>query len=311
MAQRKSQGAAAVLMVRPASFGFNSETAASNAFQLSPSGDVGDAALREFDALCAALAHAGIKVLVAEDSAEPIKPDALFPNNWVSFHADGTLVLYPMLAENRRRERRAEIIELVRAAGFRVRRIVDLTPHEAAGRYLEGTGSLVLDRAAGVAYAGLSARTDRAVVDEFARALHYESLVFESRDGHGRPIYHTNVFMSVGTSFAVLCGDALRVPAERSAVRDRLETSGHEVVDISLSQMQCFAANVLELAAPDGPLLIMSRTARAALAPGQLRTLEKHAALLAADIPTIERVGGGGVRCMLAEIHLPAVPRVS
>jgi hypothetical protein len=296
-------------MVRPVSFGFNSETAASNAFQLSPSGDVGDAALREFDALRAALARAGIQVLVAPDSVAPRKPDALFPNNWVSFHADGTVVLYPMLAENRRHERRDEIIELVRVAGYRMRRVVDLTPHEAAGRYLEGTGSLVLDRAASVAYAGLSARTDPAVVGEFARALHYEPLVFESHDGQGRPIYHTNVFLSIGTSFAVLCGDALQVPAQRGAVRGRLEGSGHEVIDISLSQMQCFAANVLELAAPDGPLLVISSTARAALAPRQLRALEKHAALLCADIPTIERVGGGGVRCMLAEIHLPGVPR--
>jgi hypothetical protein len=311
MAQRISQSAAAVLMVRPRSFGFNSETAASNAFQLSPSGDVRDAAIREFDALRAALAHAGVQVLVAEDTAAPPKPDALFPNNWVSFHADGTVVLYPMLAENRRLERRAEIIDLVRAAGYGVRRIVDLTPHEADGRYLEGTGSLVLDRPAGVAYAGLSARTDRAVVREFARALDYESLLFESRDGHGRPIYHTNVFLSIGTSFAVLCGEALCVSGERGAVRDRLEASGHEVVDISVGQMQCFAANVLELAAADGPLLVMSRTARAALAPRQLRVLEKHAALLCVDIPTIERVGGGGVRCMLAEIHLPGVPRVS
>jgi len=307
MAQRESQSAAAVLMVRPACFGFNSETAGSNAFQLSPSGDVAENALLEFDAFEGALRRAGIRVLVARDTPEPIKPDALFPNNWISFHADGSVVLYPMLAENRRRERRQEVIDLVRADGYRVRRIVDLTLHEAAGRYLEGTGSLVLDRSAGVAYAGLSARTDPAVLVEFASRLNYEALVFEARDPSGRPIYHTNVFMSVGTSFAVLCAAALSAP-DGSAVHAKLEASGHEVIVISFAQMQCFAANVLELAAPAGPILVISATARAALAPHQLRTLERHAALLCADIATIERTGGGGVRCMLAEIHLPRGP---
>ncbi len=294
-------------MVRPACFGFNPETAASNAFQTSPSGDSASAALREFDGLETALSRAGVRVIVAPDTPDPIKPDALFPNNWVSFHADGTVVLYPMLAANRRRERRLEVLARVRDAGFALRRIVDLSEHEVAGRYLEGTGSLVLDRAAGVAYAGVSARTDRRVLEDFAQQLNYEVLAFEAVDASNRPIYHTNVFMSVGTRFAVICGDALRGAGIRAGVRDRLEASGHEVVEISFAQMQAFAANVLELSAPGGPVLALSAQAQAALEPHQRRALEQHATLLCVPIPTIERIGGGGVRCMLAEIHLPAM----
>jgi hypothetical protein len=302
------QSAPAVLMVRPASFGFNPQTADSNAFQRH--GVVGDAlneaVLAEFDAAVAALRQCGIEVLVASDSASPIKPDAIFPNNWVSFHYDGTVALYPMLAENRRSERRDEILEqLVEQGGYRITRTVDLTHREAQGKYLEGTGSLVLDRMHHIAYACLSPRTDLDVLGEFAQLLDFELVTFEAADVTGQSVYHTNVVMAIGSRFAVVCGEAIANPAHRHAVFSKLADGGHEIVDIAQGQMQRFAGNMLELATPQGPLLALSRTALASLEAAQLEVLERHARLLTVDIPTVEHVGGGGIRCMLAEIHLP------
>jgi len=299
------QSAPAVLMVRPACFGFNPQTAESNAFQ-HPSDHANEAALAEFDAVAAALRAAGIEVLIAEDSSAPVKPDAIFPNNWVSFHRDGSIALYPMLAPNRRLERREEILEFVaRSGAFRVSRTVDFTQHEAHGRYLEGTGSLVLDRVHRVAYACSSPRTDVAVLGDFAQQLDYEVVSFDALDGSGRPIYHTNVLMAVGGSFAVVCEEALPNPVHRNAVLARLRGTGHELVTITRSQMLKFAGNVLELAAPRGPVVVLSRTALESLDPAQATRLEAHGTLLPVAVPNIETIGGGGVRCMLAEIHLP------
>jgi hypothetical protein len=307
MVTQEAQSAAAVLMVRPASFGFNPQTADSNRFAhaaAGPGADVQAAALREFDGLAAALRRAGVRVVEATDSAEPAKPDAVFPNNWLSFHADGTLVLYPMLAVNRRAERREDIIaQVVREAGFHVTRTVDLRGSESSGRYLEGTGSLVLDRAARTAYAALSARTDPRVLGEFARSLDYDLMTFEARDEHGRAVYHTNVLMAIGARFAVVCGECIDA-ARRAAVFARLE-SAHDIVDISFAQMRRFAGNILELQGAEGAVIALSNGAWEAFEPSQRRVLESHARPLAAGIPTIEKVGGGGVRCMLAEVHLP------
>jgi hypothetical protein len=313
MSVREPQCAGAVLMVRPARFGHNPETAASNALQADAaalagtSGNcLGELALREFDAVAAALQASGVAVMVADDSAAPAKPDALFPNNWVSFHRDGTVVLYPMMAPNRRLERREEIVQqVVSKGGFRTSRTVDLSHREAEGLYLEGTGSLVLDRAHGVAYAGLSPRTDLDVLGEFAQQLDFELVAFDARDAAGRAIYHTNVMMSVGATFAVVCTAAIDEPAQRSAVVEKLRSSDHEVIDISWQQMTRFAANVLQLQGASGPVLALSTTALESFSLAERRRLERHAELIAVGIPVIERVGGGGVRCMLAEIHLP------
>jgi hypothetical protein len=312
MSLGEPQSARAVLMVRPARFAFNPETAASNAFQAAAAADP-NAALREFDALAAALEGAGVEVIVADDTASPAKPDAVFPNNWVSFHRDGTVVLYPMLALNRRLERREAVIEqVVREGGYRVRRTVDLSHREQENKFLEGTGSLVLDRANRIAYACLSPRTDLDVLGEFAQQLDYDLVTFEAVDGEGTPVYHTNVMMAVGARFAVICSETI-APPHRTAVLQRLEAGGHEVVEISLAQMQGFAGNLLELAPATGNLIVLSQRALRCLRASQRLRLESHGNVVAVDIPVIERLGGGGVRCMLAEIHLPqrAAPAVS
>ena len=297
-------------MVRPASFGFNRQTAASNAFQQLPAEseapEAQELALAEFDGVAEALQRAGVDVLIVPDTPRPEKPDALFPNNWVSFHFDGTVALYPMLAPNRRHERREDVLDrVVREGGFRIVRTVDLTHRETEGKFLEGTGSVVLDRAHRVAYASLSPRTDLDVLGEFAQLLDYELVTFEAADGGGLPVYHTNVVMAIGSRFAVVCGESMAQPSHRAAVFDKLRAAGHHIVDISRRQMQEFAGNTLELAAAGGPVIALSTTAWNSLEPAQRRILESHAGVIPVAIPTIERIGGGGVRCMLAELHLP------
>ena len=297
-------------MVRPARFGCNAQTADSNAFQAKPTTlggeDLQTLALHEFHGLAEALERAGVEVLIAPDSAQPPKPDAIFPNNWVSFHHDGTVALYPMLAPNRRLERRAEVLQqVVRNGAFRVSRTVDLTHRESEDKYLEGTGSVVLDRVHRIAYACSSPRTDLDVLGEFAQQLDYELMTFDAVDAGGTAIYHTNVLMAIGTGFAVVCAESIIGDAHRAAVLSKLRATGHTIVEITPAQMAQFAANVLELAAPDGKLIALSTTALGCLAPPQRRALESQARLIPAEIPTIERIGGGGVRCMLAEIHLP------
>jgi len=297
-------------MVRPAGFGFNPQTAATNAFQQTAASPGADETQRlvlmEFERLAGALQRAGVEVLIASDTPVPPKPDAIFPNNWVSFHFDGTVALYPMLAANRRAERREEILEqVVREGRFRVSRTVDLTHREAEGKFLEGTGSLVLDRAHRVAYASLSPRTDLDVLGEFAQLLDYELVTFEARDAAAQPVYHTNVVMAIGTRFAVVCGEAIAQPPHRDAVFNKLRAAGHDIVDITRRQMLEFAGNLLELAPARGHVAALSTTAWRSLGPAQRRILESHAEVVPVAIPTIERVGGGGVRCMLAELHLP------
>jgi hypothetical protein len=297
-------------MVRPARFGCNPQTAESNAFQAKPEmlagEDLQGIALREFHGLAEALERAGVEVLIAPDSAQPPKPDAIFPNNWVSFHHDGTVALYPMLAPNRRWERRDEILQqVVRNGAFRVSRTVDLTHRESEDKYLEGTGSVVLDRAHRVAYACSSPRTDLDVLGEFAQQLDYELMTFDAVDAGGYAIYHTNVLMAIGTGFAVVCSESIVNDAHRAAVLSKLGTTGHTIVEITAAQMAQFAGNILELAAPKGRVIALSTTALGCLGAAQRRALEAHATLIPAEIPTIERIGGGGVRCMLAEIHLP------
>ena len=304
------QCAPAVMMIRPVRFLANPQTKGSNAFQREEARDHAAQqarALAEFEGLAAALERAGVEVCVFDDTPEPHTPDAIFPNNWVSFHADGRVALYPMMAENRRTERRLELIDrLAGAHGFKPGPILDLSHHEAASRFLEGTGSLVLDRVQRIAYACLSPRTDAAVLADFADQLGYEAIAFTAHGPDGRAIYHTNVLMSVGDGFAVICAEALPDPAQREAVLDRLRRTGHELVTISFDQMLAFAGNMLALADQQGgQVLAMSERAERSLSRAQRAALSRHARLVTAPIPTIEDAAGGSVRCMLAEVFLP------
>jgi hypothetical protein len=311
MAPRKeSQLAPAVLMIRPRRFESNPLTAASNRFQGrnpdSPAQQQRDAE-REFDGLRDALEAAGIEVIQFDDTAEPHTPDAIFPNNWVSFHADGTVVLYPMLAPNRRTERRPDIVaSLADDHGFLVRQVVDLSAHEDDGQFLEGTGSLVLDRVNRIAYACLSPRTMLDVLGDFAQRMDYEIVAFDAIDRDGAAVYHTNVMMNVGEELAVICAEAIPRDEQRAAVLTSLRNTGHDVIEISFGQMDAFAGNMLELRAADGERVIaMSAQARRSLNEEQLAAIENKATIVSAPIDHIESSAGGSVRCMLAEIHLP------
>jgi hypothetical protein len=299
-------------MIRPAAFDYNPETALTNKMQRPADGrDSGALARKEFDGLVRALESEGITVCAVEDTTEPAKPDAVFPNNWVSFHEDGTVVLYPMQAQTRRRERRREVIDaVVDRLGFKVARILDLTHHEREGRFLEGTGSLILDHVERVVYASLSPRTHPAVVEEWAREMGYEPCVFAAFDRAGVPLYHTNVLMCVGARMAVIGTEAV-APEDRARTLDRLRADGREVIEIGHDEIGRFAGNMLELATwdealGDSQVLVMSESARQGLHPDHFARLSAATdAVLAVPVPTIERLGGGSVRCMLAEVFLP------
>lgn len=297
-------------MIRPARFESNPQTAASNRFQGKTGRTPADqqaAALAEFERLRQALEAAGVRVLAFDDTPEPHTPDAVFPNNWVSFHADGTVVLYPMEAQNRRLERRQDIVEALAAKhGFLVREVVDLSHHEADGHYLEGTGSMVLDRVNRIAYACLSSRTHLDPLGEFAQRLDYDVLTFDAVDEGGAPIYHTNVLMNVGEALAVICAEAIPREEQRAAVLESLANSGHEVMPLSFAQLQAFAGNMLELrSAAGGRVVALSQQALDSLTREQQDTLNANGQVLSVPIDVIEASAGGSVRCMLAEIHLP------
>jgi len=301
------QSADTVLLVRPAAFGFNAEAAETNIFsRRSEDPELQHNALAEFERVAAKLVSAGVDVLVLDDTPDPAKPDSVFPNNWVSFHADGTMVLYPMATAPRRLERRVDDVRrLMEKAGFEIRRTIDLTGHEHRGRFLEGTGSLVLDRPRHRAFASLSSRTNEAVIADFDRQLDYETFVFDARDPGGRPIYHTNVLLSLGTGFAVLCLEAV-AEGQREQVVAAVEDCGRSIVELSFAQLRRFGCNLLELRSRSGdPVIALSQKALSNLQPSQVRALESFGDLIAADIPSIEAVGGGSVRCMIAEVHLP------
>jgi len=297
-------------MIRPVRFESNPLTAESNRFQgrnaSTPAQQQIDAEA-EFDALAAALEASGITVVQVDDTPEPHTPDAIFPNNWVSFHADGTVVLYPMEAPNRRTERRPDIIELLASQyGFQVREIVDFSHHEQHGHFLEGTGSLVLDRVNRIAYACLSSRTHLDALGEFAQRMDYEVVAFDAVDRDGTPIYHTNVLMNVGEELAVICDEAIPRDDQREAVMQSLEGTGHKVLSLTFDQMDSFAGNMLELRSASGQrVMAMSEQARESLTESQLETISDYARIVSAPIENIESSAGGSVRCMLAEIHLP------
>ena len=308
--KNESQLASGVLMIRPVRFESNPMTAESNRFQgkspVSPDAQ-NAAAQQEFDQLAASLRTAGIDVIVVEDTLEPHTPDSVFPNNWVSFHSDGRVVLYPMEAENRRTERHLDIVEKLDAElGYSVREIVDLSAHEQAGHYLEGTGSMVLDRANHVAYACLSTRTQLDPLGDFAQRMDYEVITFDAVDRDGVPIYHTNVLMNVGEELAVICDEAIVDAAQRAAVLQSLRDTGHHVVSLNYDQLDAFAGNMLELRCKNGSRVIaMSQQALDSLDSQQLDRLRENGRIVSAAIDNIEASAGGSVRCMLAELHLP------
>ena len=310
----QAQCARAVLMIRPAAFGWNPETAGSNRFQqqgAGPSEAASAAAVAEFDAVAAALQAAGVEVHAIDEPATSACPDAVFPNNWVSLHHDGTLVLYPMLAPSRRRERRMQIlVELEKRGGFEVARLVDLTHYELAGRFLEGTGSVVFDHEAKVAYACLSPRTDRSVLEELCDELEYEPFTFDATGADGVAVYHTNVLLSIGRRNVIVCAES--VPAtQREALLESLGAGGRRVLEVSRGQMAGFACNSLELEASDGAaVLAVSARAHDSLGPRALDALrESVQRIVSVPVPTIEQRGGGSVRCMLAEVFLPRAAR--
>lgn len=316
MAQAPSEALArqstnSVLMIRPAAFARNEVTKPTNAFQTgSESIDgavVARAAVAEFNAVVATLVARGIDVHLFEGRTTMSLPDEIFPNNWLSTHDDGTVVLYPLFAWNRRGERRRDIVDELqqKVGGYRIERVVDLAILEERDHFLEGTGSLVLDRTGNTAYACRSPRTHAEALHVFTQRLGYQPVLFDAFDRNGQPIYHTNVMMAIGDSFAIVCLSAIPEVKERYRVLRRLEESGREVIEISLEQMHAFAGNVLELTGRDGKLLVMSTGAARSLAPDQLAAIGAHAEIVTVNVGTIERYGGGGVRCMLAEIFLP------
>ena len=298
-----------LLMVRPVRFAFNDETATNNAFQQRDTTheavlNTERQAVHEFDAYVALLRENGVIVEVLQDTPEPFTPDSIFPNNCFSTHIDEngrtTLVLYPMYAPNRRLER-TKLMKLLDTMQWN--RIVDFTHWEQRGEYLEGTGSLVLDRIHHIAYACRSPRTSETVLKEWARAMEYDYMLFDCQDLHGTPVYHTNVVMHVGTKTAVVCLDSIHDGPQRSQLLQRLRETGKQVIPISLTQMQNFAGNMLEIRNLEGkPLLVMSQTAKRSLTPQQLDILKQDTPILAPDIPSIETAGGGSARCMIAEI---------
>lgn len=292
-----------VLMVRPAAFGFNVETAVNNAFQKAGAGaDIPESGLKETDAYIKLLKENGIDVVTVTDTAEPYTPDSVFPNNWFSTHDDGTLVLYPMFAENRRMERKPAVLEAIRA-NFDLKRTVDLTHYEADGLFLEGTGSMVLDRVNKIVYVCKSPRTNETVLEDFCCRLGFTSVVFEAFDENGMRVYHTNVVMHVGSEIAVVCMESITDPGQRAKVRASLESTGKTIVEISFDQMNHFAGNMLELHNKKGEsLLVMSLTAYRSLSAKQIAFFESGMKLITPSLECIEENGGGAARCMLAEL---------
>ena len=300
-----------ILMIRPASFRMNEETAINNYFQsetqLDPRMVVG-AAQREFDEFVALLRANGVNVIVVEDIKENDTPDALFPNNWISMHKEGKVGLYPMFAENRRRERREDILDVLEENGFEISEVIDYSSAEEEEVFLEGTGSLILDRENGIAYCALSDRADEELLIEFCEDFEYTPIIFgayQSADNKRLPIYHTNVMMCVADRFAVICLDSIDDKKERKAVKEQLKSNGKMIVAITEKQMHEFAGNMLQVKATNGPALVMSDRAYRSLQPDQIKTLESFGPIIHPKLDIIETCGGGSARCMMAEIFLP------
>jgi hypothetical protein len=301
---------AAVVMVRPASFGFNPDTAPSFMFQREITEvnrkEIERRARMEFDLLAGRLRDAGVDVIIVEDKEDLNTPDAVFPNNWVSFHHDGTVVLYPMFAPSRRPERRRDIIEKLQSGGFHVSRVIDLTHHEDQNRFLEGTGSVVFDHSDHIAYANISPRTNSDVLNELSNTLGYNAVMFHAVAVNGDPIFHTDMVMSIGDRFAIVCGESIPDPAERKRVLDSLKAAGREIISIDRKQVEQFAGNVLQVQKKKGgSVLAISTAACLALRKEQRDAIEKFAQVIESPLPVFEGIGRGSARCMMADVHLP------
>ena len=301
-----------ILMVRPVAFRMNEETAVNNYFQEDLSvknNQINKNAQQEFDAFVEKLKAKGVNVIVIEDRLDQDTPDSIFPNNWISFHKDGTVGVYPMFAENRRRERREDVFDILEEKGFFIDKIVDYTSAEEEGIFLEGTGSIILDRVHNKAYCALSDRADEDLFIEFCEDFDVFPVLFtakQSVDGKRLPIYHTNVMMALAETFAVICLDTIDDKKERKMVKDHLKQDGKEVILITEEQMHSFAGNMLQvLGANDERILVMSSAAYNSLTQSQIDAIEKHCTILHSSLETIETCGGGSARCMMAEVFLP------
>jgi hypothetical protein len=298
-----------IMMIRPGHFGFNEETALNNAFQvndlrLSPS-EIAVAAVHEFDRFVNVLLKAGLDIMVIEDQVDPISSDSVFPNNWFSTHSDGTVITYPMFSKQRRRERREDIFDLL-AENFEISNRIHLEVAENKNQFLEGTGSLILDRSNKIAYACRSIRTNEELLSQWANLMNYEVCVFSAKDESNRDIYHTNVMMALGPDFVIWGGDSIPDRIERKRAEERFEETGKKIIPISNPQISAFAGNMLAVRNVNGEnMLIMSQTAFDSLTKQQVKSVESFSRIIKGDIPTIEKYGGGSVRCMMAEIYLP------
>ena len=297
-----------VLMIEPAAFGFNAETAQNNYFQVnSENAETQNRALQEFNNFVEKLRSKGINVITVKDTLEPHTPDSIFPNNWISMHQDGTVVLYPMCAVNRRWERRNDILEILKR-NFSVKEIIDFSATENDGKFLEGTGSMIFDHENKLAYGSVSLRLDEQLFREFCEKFGFEPVVFHSyqtANNERLPIYHTNVMMCVADQFVVICLDCIDDETERVNVVNAIVNSRKEIIEISESQMQRFAGNMLQLQNPEGKkFLVMSLSAYQSLTPEQISNIEKYSEIIYSDLETIETNGGGSARCMLAEVFL-------
>lgn len=296
-------------MVQPANFGFNHETAANNSFQtenkdIAPK-EIQKLALKEFNNMVDLLKANDIEIIVIKDTIDPIKPDAIFPNNWFSTHATGSLITYPMFAKNRRLEKRQDIIDTLNEK-YQYKKRYTFDYHEDSDQFLEGTGSMILDRSNKVVYACLSLRTEIRILEKFCVLLGYNKIVFDALDRKGDPIYHTNVMMALGEELAIVCLTSIQESIDREKVRNSLVDAGKTIIDISMDQMEQFAGNMLEVLSKNGSrYLIMSKTAYDSLKKKQIEQIEKKSKILTVPIPTIELYGGGSVRCMMAEIYEP------
>ncbi|MDC8005540.1 arginine deiminase-related protein [Aureisphaera galaxeae] len=301
-----------ILMIRPVAFRMNEETAVNNYFQEEldlKNGEVNTQAQNEFDVFVRKLRDVGVNVIVENDVLEDDTPDSIFPNNWVSFHRNGTVGLYPMFAENRRRERRESTINRLEAEGFKIENIVDYTAAEEEDVFLEGTGSILMDRVNQKAYCALSPRAHESLFIEFCEDFECDPVVFTANQtvkGQRLPIYHTNVMMALAENFAVICLDTIDDKHERKNVLKHLKENGKEVVNITEAQMHQFAGNMLQVRGAEGKkYMVMSLAAHKSLTPEQVAQIEKHCEILSSDLETIETCGGGSARCMMAEVFLP------
>jgi len=294
-----------LLMIKPVNFGFNQETAVNNAFQVAGHSELAQQkAKTEFENFVKKLTVYGIDVTVVEDTPEPYTPDSIFPNNWISFHSDNTICLFPMFAENRRKERKPNVIDAVRQK-FKITDTVDFTHYESENKFLEGTGSMILDRENNIAYACLSPRTNQEVFDRFCEKMNFKGISWTSLDDKGGEVYHTNVVMCVADKYVIICLDTIKDAKEREFVAKTITNSGKEIIEITTKQMNNFAGNMLQVQNNKGvPFLVMSSRAFRSLAREQVSRIKSYNDIIDSELETIENNGGGSARCMLAEIFL-------